>query len=340
MKAVVMPQHGGRETLQYISDSPDPKPGKGEVLVKVAATGINNVDLVNRRGYPGITIPMPHILGSDIAGTVEKLGAEVTGITLGARVVVYPLIGCGKCQLCRDGRPNICLNWRFIGLHLDGGYAEYVTVPADNLIPLTMSFHEAVSIPVAGLTAYHALKTVGELKPGQIFFIWGGAGGLGTMAIQIAKNLGAKVIATGSTQKKLDVIRKLGADLALNRLTDDIPAQVKKYAPDGVDLILDYVGPATFSTSFSMLRKGGTLLLCGIITGRETNFSIHQTYLRHLSIKGLYMGTKAEMVELLRLVEEKKVTPHIENVLDLREASEGHRLMESGESIGKIVLKL
>jgi len=340
MKAVVMPQHGGRETLQYISDSPDPKPGKGEVLVKVAATGINNVDLVNRRGYPGITIPLPHILGSDIAGTVEKLGAEVTGITLGARVVVYPLIGCGKCQLCRDGRPNICLNWRFIGLHLDGGYAEYVTVPADNLIPLTMSFHEAVSIPVAGLTAYHALKTVGELKPGQIFFIWGGAGGLGTMAIQIAKNLGAKVIATGSTQKKLDVIRKLGADLALNRLTDDIPAQVKKYAPDGVDLILDYVGPATFSTSFSMLRKGGTLLLCGIITGRETNFSIHQTYLRHLSIKGLYMGTKAEMVELLRLVEEKKVTPHIENVLDLREASEGHRLMESGESIGKIVLKL
>ena len=340
MKAVVMPQHGGRETLQYISDSPDPKPGKGEVLVKVAATGINNVDLVNRRGYPGITIPMPHILGSEIAGTVEKLGAEVTGITLGTRVVVYPLIGCGKCQPCRDGRPNICLNWRFIGLHLDGGYAEYVTVPADNLIPLTMSFHEAVSIPVAGLTAYHALKTVGELKPGQIFFIWGGAGGLGTMAIQIAKNLGAKVIATGSTQKKLDVIRKLGADLALNRLTDDIPAQVKKYAPDGVDLILDYVGPATFSTSFSMLRKGGTLLLCGIITGRETNFSIHQTYLRHLSIKGLYMGTKAEMVELLRLVEEKKVTPHIENVLDLREASEGHRLMESGESIGKIVLKL
>jgi len=340
MKAVVMPQHGGRETLQYISDSPDPKPGKGEVLVKVAATGINNVDLVNRRGYPGITIPMPHILGSEIAGTVEKLGAEVTGITLGTRVVVYPLIGCGKCQPCRDGRPNICLNWRFIGLHLDGGYAEYVTVPADNLIPLTMSFHEAVSIPVAGLTAYHALKTVGELKPGQIFFIWGGAGGLGTMAIQIAKNLGAKVIATGSTQKKLDVIRKLGADLALNRLTDDIPAQVKKYAPDGVDLILDYVGPATFSTSFSMLRKGGTLLLCGIITGQETNFSIHQTYLRHLSIKGLYMGTKAEMVELLRLVEEKKVTPHIENVLDLREASEGHRLMESGESIGKIVLKL
>lgn len=340
MKAVVMPEHGGREALRYVADSPDPKPGKGEVLVKVAATGINNVDLVNRRGYPGITIPLPHILGSDIVGTVEKLGAEVTGIALGARVVVYPLIGCGKCQSCRDGRPNICLSWKFIGLHLDGGYAEYVTVPADNLIPLTVSFHEAVSIPVAGLTAYHALKTVGDLKPGQIFFIWGGAGGLGTMAIQIAKNLGAKVIATGSTQKKLDVIGKLGADLALNRLTDDISAQVKKYAPDGVDLILDYVGPATFNTSFGLLRKGGTLLLCGIITGRETNFSIHQTYLRHLSIKGLYMGTKAEMVELLRLVEEKKVKPHIGNVLDLREAAEGHRLMENGESIGKIALNL
>ena len=340
MRAIIMPQHGGRETLRFVSDFPDPVPGRGEVLVKVAATGINNVDLVNRRGYPGITIPLPHILGSDITGTVEAIGDGVSGVEPAERVIVYPLIGCGACSSCSDSQPNICVNWKFIGLHLNGGYGEYVSVPEENIVPLQIPFEDAVSIPVAGLTAYHGLKTVGGLKPGQIFFIWGGSGGLGTMAIQIAKHLGATVIATGSTQKKLDVMKKLGADHVLNRLHDDVPGEVKKIAPNGVDLVLDYVGPATFAISFGMLRKGGTMLLCGIITGRETNFSIHQTYLRHLSIKGLYMGTKPEMIELLDLVARKKIKPYIGERFDLKEASEGHRLMEAGESIGKIVLKV
>jgi NADPH2:quinone reductase len=340
MKAVIFPQHGGREVLQFVSDFPKPSPGRGEILIRVKTAGINNVDLVNRRGYPGITIPLPHILGGDIAGEVAELGEGVDGPEVGTRVVVYPLIGCGTCPQCRDGKPNICLQWRFIGMHINGGYAEYVSVPAENVLPISISYEEAVTLPVAGLTAYHGLVTEGGLKPNQAFFIWGGAGGLGSMAIQIAKRLGATVIATAGSGEKLEFMRKLGADYVFNRHKDDLTAEVKKIAPHGVDLVLDYVGPQTFQTSFDMLKKGGTMLLCGIITGRETNFSIHQTYLRHLSIRGIYLGTQSEMRELLELVEKRNIKPVIGKTLPLKDASEGHRLMEAGESIGKIALSV
>jgi len=339
MKAVYISSHGGREALCY-GEIARPVPKKGEVLVKVAVAGVNRVDLVTRQGYPGIPIPMPHILGGDIAGTVAELGEGVGGPNVGTPVLVYPLIGCGNCSACLEGRPNICLNWQFIGLHLDGGYVEYVCVPAENVVPLTISFEEAVALPVAGLTAYHALNNVGELKPGQTFFIWGGAGGLGSMAIQIAKHLGARVIATAGAPEKLEVMKSLGADFVFDRRRDDVAAAVRKIAPDGVDLLLDYVGPETFPVSFGMLKKGGTMLLCGIITGRETTVSLHQTYLRHLSIKGLYMGTMAEMKELLSLVADGKIKPHIGRVLSLAEAPEAHRLMEAGESTGKIALRV
>ena len=271
---------------------------------------------------------------------MAALGEGVDGPKVGTRVVVYPLIGCGQCPQCLDGKPNICLNWKFIGLHLHGGYAEYALAPAANVLPISIPFEEAVTVPVAGLTAYHGLVNVGELKLGQIFFIWGGAGGLGTMAIQIAKHLGATVIATAGSEKKLESMKKLGADHVLNRFKDDIAGEVKKIAPFGVDLLLNYVGPQTFQTSFDMLKKGGTMLLCGIITGRETNFSIHQTYLRHLSIKGVYLGTKDEMQALLRLVEQGIIRPYAGVTLPLAEAAEGHRLVESGESIGKIALRV
>ncbi len=342
MRAITIPEHGGRDVLTYVTDFPTPVPGPGEVLVKVAATGLNHVDLVVRRGYPGISIPLPHIPGGDIAGVVDELGDGVTGVKAGTRAVVYPLVACGECPLCNEGKPNLCLNWKYFGLHLKGGYAEYVVVPAHNVIPLPdgVSFEEAAAIPVAGLTAFHALKTVGNLQPGQTFFIWGGAGGLGTMAIQIAKQLGATVLATGSMPGRLELMKSLGADVVFNRLTDDVAAGVRKVAPAGMDLIIDFVGPETFPTSFDLLKKGGQMLLCGIITGREATVSLHMTYLRHLSIKGLYLGTKEEMVELVDWVAQKKVKPILTNTLSLADAAEAQRMLEAGEVIGKLVLRV
>lgn len=343
MRAITIPRHGERDVLTYTSDFPKPTPAAGEVLVRIASTGLNQVDIVVRRGYPGLTIALPHIPGGDIAGTVESVGEGVDKALKGSRVVVYPLISCNDCQLCREGKPNLCLNWKYFGMHLKGGYAEYIAIPAENAFPLpeSITWAEAVGLPVAGLTAYHGLKNVGRLKEGETFFIWGGTGGLGTIAIQIAKQLGATVIATGNSPEKLGVMRSLGADYVFNRTTDNIPAEVAKIFPAGIDVILDYVGPETFPKSFQMAKKGGRILLCGIITGREISpFSLHMTYLRHLSVQGLYLGSRQEFAEIIQLTDKGKVKPCTGAIFPLEEAKEATRLLEERNFIGKIALTL
>jgi len=341
MKAIVLYEHGGPEKLTYKTDFPEPPIGPDDVLVNVKATGVNRVDLVARQGYPGITIPMPHIPGGDIAGVVAKLGSNVKGFSTGDRVVAWPLIACGTCVLCKEGKENLCLNWKYFGLHRHGAYAEYVSVPAASLmkLPDAVSFEEAVALGIAGLTAFHAITSVGELKPGEIFMIWGGSGGVGTIAVQLAKMVGATVIATVGKDEKREAVKKLGADHVFNHNKDDVQAEAMKLFPVGVDMIIDYVGPATFAKSHAILKKGGRMLLCGILTGRETNFSIHQTYLRHLSVKGLYLGTKNEMSELVDLTARKKIKPVIGKTFPLHEAAKAQEMMIRGEHIGKLVLQ-
>lgn len=340
MNAVALYEHGGTDKLVHVADFPTPVVGPDEVLIEVKATAVNRVDLVVRGGYPGIQIPLPHILGGDIAGTIAHVGQDVKGFTVGQRVVTWPLIACGTCALCAEGKENLCLNWKYFGLHRHGGYAQYVSVPASSLLKLpdSIAFEEATALGVAGLTAYHAVTTVGQLTRGQSFFIWGGSGGVGTIAIQLAKMTGASVVATAGKDEKLGMLKDLGADHVFNHYTDDVSAKIRALFPAGVDLIIDYVGPATFPKSFDLLKKGGSMLLCGILTGRETNFSIHQTYLRHLSVKGLYLGTKAEMQELLALTAAGKVKPVVGSALPLREAAVAHTMMAQGEHLGKIVL--
>ena len=340
MRAVTFNEHGGPRVLRYRTDLVRPAPGPGEVLVRVEATGLNQVDRVVRLGYPGLKVKMPHVLGADIVGTVESVGDRTAGVEEGARVAVYPIVSCGDCALCRGGDPNLCVDWQYFGLHRSGSYAEHVVVPAENVLrlPDSLSFEHAVAVPVAGLTAYHALVGVAKLKPDQTFFIWGGAGALGTVAIQIAKHLGATVIATGSSQSRLEVMSSLGADVVLDRYRDDVLRRVREAAPLGVDVVLDYVGPQTFPTSFEMLKKGGQMLLCGIITSREATVSLHMTYLRHLSLKGLYLGTRAEMEALLGLIDEGVVVPHIEQRFPLEDAAAAHELLDSGQTVGKVLL--
>jgi len=341
MKAIYIDQHGGLEVLNYSDQFPVPKIADNEVLIKVTATGLNQIDLLVRSGYPGIDIPKPHIPGGDIVGTIAELGSSVENFTIGTRVLVYPLVACGHCQLCQEDKPNLCLNWQFFGVHLNGGYSEYVAVPAANLIQLpdSISFEDAVALPVAGLTAFHALTTVGNLQPNQSFFTWGGAGGLGTMAIQIAKYLGATVFATGSSPERLDLMKAIGADHVFHR-DDDVASEIRKIVPAGIDLAIDFVGPATFQTSFDLLKKGGQMILCGIITGRETNLSLHMTYLKHLSIKGIYLGTKSELSELVNLVDQGKIKPSIGKVMALKDAAAAQQLLAQGTIPGKIALEI
>ncbi len=341
MKAIVLHEHGGIEKLCY-EDFPEPQIGERDVLVKIGATSVNRIDLFVRGGYPGVSIKFPHIPGADIAGTVAAVGTSVRAFKKGDRVLAWPLVACGRCELCQKEKRGLCLNWQYFGLHLDGSYAEHVRVPEESLIPLPdgVSFEEAATLPVAGLTAYHALVTVGQLKKDETALIWGGSGGLGTFAVQIAKLLGARVIATVGRDEKRETIRQLGADHVFNHHKDDVVNAVREVTGSaGVEVALDSVGAETFPKGFQVLKKGGRLLLCGKLTGMDVTLSLHQTYLRHLSILGLYLGERHELEALLKWVADGEIKPVIHRILALKDAAEAHRVMAAGEQVGKLVLK-
>jgi len=341
MKAIVFHEHGGIEKLRY-EDLPEPQIGERDLLVKVEATTVNRIDFFVRSGYPGVTFKFPHIPGGDIAGTVSAVGARVRMFKKGDRVLAWPLIACGQCEMCRQEKRALCLNWQYFGLHIDGSYAEHVRVPEESLIPLpkNVSFEEAATLPIAGLTAYHALVTVGQLKQGETALMWGGSGGLGTFATQIAKRLGARVITTVGRDEKCAALLKLGADHVFNHRRDDIASAVRDVTGGaGVEVVLDSVGAETFPKSFQLLKKGGRLLLCGKLTGLDVTLSLHQTYLRHLSILGLYLGEKHELETLLDWVAEGQIKPIIHRTFALKDAAEAQRMMAAGEHIGKLVLK-
>jgi NADPH:quinone reductase-like Zn-dependent oxidoreductase len=342
MKAVVINQHGSPDVLEYVHDYPIPDINENEVLVKIHSASINRVDTVIRRGYPGLTLPLSHIPGGDAAGTIVQTGKKARHFKIDERVVVYPIVLPEKRDPHYIGREHLNDGWQYFGMHRQGTYAEYLAVPAENLVKINddISFEEAATLPIAGLTAYRTINTVGNVQAGDVFFIWGGAGGMGTILIQLAKNVGATVITTTSKNEKKDKLYELGADYVFNHLNDDVVTEVKKLFPAGVDHVLDYVGPATFQKSFALVRKGGKILLCGMLTGMETTLHIQQTYFRHISILGLYLGTPDEFKKLVDLVAEKKIKPQIHTVLPLHKAAEGHRIIESGNYTGKIVLNV
>jgi NADPH:quinone reductase-like Zn-dependent oxidoreductase len=342
MKAVILNENGATDKLIYTTDFPVPEIGPEEVLVKIKATTINRADLVIRNGYPGLTLNFPHILGGDITGVVEQSGSSVKDFKQSDRVLSWSIVACGKCEWCRKGRGGLCFNWQYFGMHCSGSYAEYAAVPASSLIKLpdNVSFENAACLPVAGLTAYHALSSVGNLKKDETFFIWGAASGLGLMAVQIAKNAGAKVFATAGTDEKIKKLKEMGVDHIFNhRVDEDIAAKVLELTNKlGIDVVLDYIGPATHPQSFRMVKKGGKILWCGIMTGREAMISIHQTYLRHVSLLGLYLGEKEELASLVDLVSKGKVKPYIGETLDLKDVAKGHILIGEGKVTGKVVL--
>lgn len=346
MKAVLLTKHGGTDSLQYVTDFPEPQAGPGEVIVRVHATGLNQVDQVTLAGYPGIAIPLPHIQGGDIAGTVASLGPGAEGVNLGKRVLVFPIVTAASDPDTKRGQENLAVDWQFYGMHLKGGHCEYVSVPVRNLIALpdNVSFTDAVQLPVAGLTAQHGLgEHVGKLRHGQHFFIWGGSGGLGSIAIQLASNIGAVVHATGGSPQKLARMRELGVTHVYNRhemSLQEIAIAVREQVPQGIDLILDYVGPQTFPTSFGMLRKGGTLAFCGMLTGVETSLHLQQAYLRQLSLLGFYLGTRTELELLVGKLADGSLKAVIAAEFDLADTAKAHELMNSGEQFGKIVIRV
>ena len=341
MKAAAFEQHGGPEVLKYV-DAPEPVIRAGDVLVRVHACALNHLDLWVRGGLPNVPIPLPHIPGSDVAGEVAKIGADVTTVRVGQKVVLAPGVTCGKCPACLAGLDNRCRQFTNLGYMIDGGCAEFVRAPEVNCFPYpeNLSFEEASAVPLVFQTAWHMLVTKAELQPGEDVLILGAGSGVGTAAIQIAKFFGARVITTASTDEKLDKARQLGADHTINHKTQKIRDEVRRITGKrGVDVVFEHVGTATWEDSIASLALAGRLVTCGATTGYDAKIDLRFLFSRQLSLLGSYMGTKNEFRTVLKLVAAGKLKPVIDRTFPLAEAAAAHTYLESGQQFGKVVLK-
>ena len=340
MKATIFKQHGGPEVLEY-TDVPDPVIHANEVLVEVKACALNHLDVFVRNGLPGIEIPLPHILGCDIAGVVREVGKLVSWVKPGDEVMVQPGVSCGHCEACLTGQDNLCREYDMVGYRRNGGYAELVAVPGVNVMPKpsALSWAEAAALPLVTVTAWHMLVTRANVQPGEDVLVHAAGSGVGSIAIQIAKLRGARVIATASTEEKLAKARELGADETVNYSSDDWPKEVRRLtARRGVDVVVEHTGAATWPGSIAALKNNGRLVTCGATSGFDARTDLRQVFFRHLTLLGSFMGSKGELLEAMKFVEQRKIHPVVDRVLPLSEARQAHELMENRGQFGKIVL--
>jgi NADPH:quinone reductase-like Zn-dependent oxidoreductase len=340
MRAVRIHRHGGPEVL-VVEEAPEPRVGPFDVVVSVRAVALNHIDLWVRRGLPRLRLSFPHILGADIAGVVEAIGDQARGVGVGDEVVVAPGVSCGQCAACVAGRDTFCEAFSILGEHIPGGYAERVAVPRVNVLPKPpgLTFEEAAAVPLVFLTAWNMLVTNGRIQRGEAVLVWGAGSGVGSAGAQIAKALGARVIATAGAKWKLDRTRELGVDAVINHASQNVYEEVRRLTDRrGVDVVFDHVGAPTWETSVKSLARGGRLVTCGATAGPEATTDIRYIYGRQLAIFGTWVGAKRELREVLRLIEAGAVRPIIHAVLPLDEAAEAHRMMERREQFGKIVL--
>jgi NADPH:quinone reductase-like Zn-dependent oxidoreductase len=341
MKAVIIHEHGGAEVLTY-QDRETPKPGADEALIEVHATSINHIDIWIRKGLPGIRFPLPLIPGCDAAGIVRAVGNRVSGLTPGTRVVINPGISCGHCEFCAAGFGSQCDSFTMVGENRDGGYAEFLTVPARIVLPIpdSLTFDEAAAAPLVTLTAWSMLVNKGKLQPGEDVLILGVGAGVGTAALQIAKMAGCRVFAAASTEVKLERARQLGADFLINYAKEDFDKKIRQLTDRrGVDVVVDYIGADTWVKSLRAARKGGRVLTCGATTGYDPRTDLRQIFYRQVQVIGSTMGSHRDFLDAMRCVFRGQVKPVIDRVLPLSEAKKGHEAIERREVFGKVVLQ-
>ncbi|MCC2683706.1 MAG: NADPH:quinone oxidoreductase [Paenibacillaceae bacterium] len=316
-------KHGDRSNVM-VGEYPKPTLQAGEVLISVKACALNHLDIFVRRGIPGRTLPLPHISGGDIAGTVAELGEGVDNVKVGDRVMIDPLV-----------------HGEALGEDLTGGLAEYVKVPAANCIPLPegMSFEDAAALPIAYGTAWRMLITRGQLRASETILVLGASGGVGTAAVQIAKVAGATVIAAAGSDDKLEKLRELGADYLLNYNKVDFSREAWYLTgKKGVDVVVDYTGKDTWHGSIRCCRRGGRILTCGATTGYEAVTDLRYVWTKEINIMGSNAWERRDLEILIQMVQQGKLKPIIDRVMPLEEIREAHRIIEEREVFGKVVM--
>ena len=343
MKAVAFEHHGNLDVLQWM-DLPDPRPTDGEVLIKVEACGVNHLDVWMREGWPGLHIPMPHISGCEVVGTIAELGKNVRGWNVGQRVLVSPGLSCRQCDRCRTGHESLCSHFGVMGFIRQGGYAELTTAPADELVAIGDEWtpEEWAATPLVFLTAWHMLVSRAKLKKGETVLIHAAGSGIGTAGIQVAKYLGARVITTAGSDEKLDKAKKLGADETVNYTTHpEFHKEVKRLTDGkGCDIVYEHIGPATWTSSSASLAIGGRIVFCGVSSGPKVELDLRFTFMRQHSILGSYMGDKHELLTVIDLLKKKKLHPVVDTIFPLKEAKAAQSKMLSRNFFGKLVFKV
>jgi NADPH:quinone reductase-like Zn-dependent oxidoreductase len=303
----------------------------GRAIVRVRACALNHLDLWERRGLDRVKLPLPHISGSDIAGVV---------VSSGARVMLQPGLRCGRCRACGEGRDNQCVEYDVLGLRSDGGYAELVSVPAENLIPIPdhLDFVVAAAFPLTFLTAWHMLVTRAGIREGDVVLVLAGGSGVGQAAIQLARHFGARVFAT-SAPEKAERTRALGAEQVFDHYAGDFAKSVRSATGGrGADIVVEHVGEATWDRSVRALATGGRLVICGATTGPAAAIDLRHLFARQLSLLGSYMGRFDELRAAVPLLFDGRVTPVIDEVFPLAHAADAQRRLEEKGQFGKIVL--
>lgn len=339
MRAAFFTQHGGPEVMVY-GDQPAPTPGPNEVLVQIKAAALNRLDKWVRDGWPGLKLKLPHIPGSDGAGVVVQAPAD-SGLQSGERIVINTNIGCGQCEFCVNGQDNLCANWHLLGETTDGTCAEYVSLPARQLLrlPEPVTFEQAAAAGLVYQTAWHSLITRGQIRAGERVLIVGAGGGVNTASIQIAKLAGCTVYVVGADEKKLALAQSLGADVLIDRSQDDWGRKIFQLTNRrGVDVVVDNVGAATMMTSLRAARKGGRILTVGNTAGPKFEFDNRYMFGKHLSLLGSTMSTRAEFATVMGLVFAGKLKPVIDSAFPLAEIRAAHERLERGEVLGKVVV--
>ena len=337
MHAVRFHEHGDAGVLRY-EEAPDPRPAPGRAIVRVRACALNHLDLWERRGLDRVPLPLPHISGSDIAGEVIDPGGAA--LAAGTRVMLQPGLRCGHCRACLEGRDNQCAEYDVLGLRSDGGYAELISVPAENLIPIPahLDFVTAAAFPLTFLTAWHMLHTRAGLREGDVVLVLAGGSGVGQAAIQLARHFGARVFAT-SAPEKADRTRALGAEQVFDHYEGDFSKPLRQATGGrGADIVIEHVGEATWDRSVRALATGGRLVTCGATTGFDARIDLRHLFARQLSLLGSYMGRFSELRAAAPLLFDGTVKPVIDEVFPLARAADAQRRLQQKGQFGKIVL--
>ena len=345
MRAAIFREHSPNlDVYEVVDDMPVPAIGPADVLVRVRFAALNRLDDFVRQGWKGLDLALPHIPGSDFSGVIAEIGASVTGWTAGQRVTANTMMWCGTCAACIRGKHNQCATGHILGEHIPGGDAEFVRVPARNLIAIPDGYdmQKAAAASLVYVTAWHSLMVAGGLKAGERVLVVGAGGGVNTASIQIAKLIGATVYVIAGDAEKAGLAQELGADWVHDRSQDGAwgKAIFKATNRQGVDMVVDNVGAATWPSSLRALSPGGRLVTVGGTSGYGADVPVNLIFARHLSIIGSTMGTQGDYETVMGLVFAGKLDPVVDSVFPLADYRAAVEHMLAGEQFGKILVEI